>query len=50
MEAGYIKRSDLIGLSVRAVRDMCAAASARMKQLDKMGKAGKRPAEEIDAA
>ncbi|RLA02082.1 MAG: hypothetical protein DRQ42_01600 [Gammaproteobacteria bacterium] len=50
IEAGYISRDDLQGLSVRSAKDIVGQALSRMKQIDKAAKSTERPAAEVKQA
>jgi hypothetical protein len=47
---GLVKRKDLVGLSVRQVREICTRAQANIKRVEKTAKKTKRPAKEVEEA
>lgn len=50
IEAGYLDKSDLRELSVKAVREIVTRAQARMEQVEALGKKTQRPPGEIERA
>jgi len=50
IEAGYLSRSDLDGLTVTAAKDIVSRAQTRIDQIDKVAQKTKRPKKEVDAA
>jgi|SRR5262245_2600627 len=50
ISGGYIKRDQLAGLSVKAVREICGRVVAQHEALERMAKQTGRPAQEIESA